>query len=146
VGLTHAQAVAALKSTAELPGVTLSILEGPETSRGPAKFIPSWVFWQNLPRCLCYPRGIELSRSMTGSLGFSIVGGCDAGSRDPIHVLFVVQNSPAALEGKLRCGDRLLAVDGHTLEGVRHAEAVSLLKQARHKVKLQIVSWMGTEL
>lgn len=48
--------------------------------------------------------------------------------------------------GKLRCGDRLLAVDGHTLEGVRHAEAVSLLKQARQKVKLQIVSWMGTEL
>ncbi|KAF0287176.1 Ligand of Numb protein X 2 [Amphibalanus amphitrite] len=168
VGLTHAQAVAALKSTAELPGVTLSVLEGPETSRGPAKFIPSWTYWQTLPRvaptgplcvfcvlltvlfvcsrCLCYPRGIDLSRSATGSLGFSIVGGCDGGTRDPIHVLFVVQNSPAAVEGKLRCGDRLLAVDGHTLEGVRHAEAVSLLKQARNKVKLQIVSWMGTEV
>ena len=50
-------------------------------------------------RCLCYPRGIELSRSATGSLGFSIVGGCDGGTRDPIHVLFVVQNSPAAIEG-----------------------------------------------
>ncbi|XP_043218268.1 ligand of Numb protein X 2-like isoform X2 [Amphibalanus amphitrite] len=146
VGLTHAQAVAALKSTAELPGVTLSVLEGPETSRGPAKFIPSWTYWQTLPRCLCYPRGIDLSRSATGSLGFSIVGGCDGGTRDPIHVLFVVQNSPAAVEGRLRCGDRLLAVDGHTLEGVRHAEAVSLLKQARNKVKLQIVSWMGTEV
>ena len=50
VGLTHAQAVSALKSTAELPGVTLSVLEGPETCRGPAKFIPSWIYWQTLPR------------------------------------------------------------------------------------------------
>jgi hypothetical protein len=45
-----------------------------------------------------------------------------------------------------RCGDRLLAVDGHTLENIPHALAVSMLKQTSTRVVLEVVSWMGTEL
>ncbi|KAG0722021.1 Ligand of Numb protein X 2 [Chionoecetes opilio] len=147
VGLTHGQAVALLKATAELAGVTLSLLDGPETSQGSANFVPSWLFWQKLPRSLHVSKSVVLHRATGASLGFSIVGGADPQrGAEPIHVLFVVQSSPAAADGKLRCGDRLLAVDGHSLEQVRHAAAVSLLKQAKQRVHLQVVSWLGTEL
>ncbi|MPC16229.1 E3 ubiquitin-protein ligase LNX [Portunus trituberculatus] len=147
VGLTHGQAVALLKATAELAGVTLSLLDGPETSLGSANFVPSWLFWQKLPRSLHVSKSVVLHRAPGASLGFSIVGGADPQrGTEPIHVLFVVQSSPAAADGKLRCGDRLLAVDGHSLELVRHASAVALLKQAGQRVHLQVVSWLGTEL
>ena len=46
----------------------------------------------------------------------------------------------------LRCGDRLLAVDGHSLENLPHSMAVSMLKQTSTRVVLEVVSWMGTEL
>ncbi|XP_042233170.1 ligand of Numb protein X 2-like [Homarus americanus] len=147
LGLTHGQAVALLKATAELAGVTLSLLDGPETSVGSANFVPSWLYWQKLPRSLHISKSVVLHRAPGASLGFSIVGGSDPQrGAEPIHVLFVVQSSPAALEGKLRCGDRLLSVDGHSLELVRHASAVSLLKQAGQRVNLEVVSWLGTEL
>nr|XP_053638873.1 ligand of Numb protein X 2-like [Cherax quadricarinatus] len=147
LGLTHGQAVALLKATAELIAVTLSLLDGPETSVGPANFVPSWLYWQKLPRSLHISKSVVLHRAPGASLGFSIVGGSDPQrGAEPIHVLFVVQSSPAALEGKLRCGDRLLSVDGHSLELVRHASAVSLLKQAGQRVNLEVVSWLGTEL
>jgi PDZ domain len=45
-----------------------------------------------------------------------------------------------------RCGDRLLAVDGHSLESVKHATAVKMLKQTGTRVTLEVVSWLGTEL
>jgi ligand of Numb protein X 1/2 len=50
LGLTHAQAVATLKSTVERSMVGLGLLEGPETSVGSHNFIPSWLYWQKLPR------------------------------------------------------------------------------------------------
>ncbi len=34
-----------------------------------------------------------------------------------------------AQDGKLKCGDRLLAVDGQSLESVPHSAAVAMLKQ-----------------
>ncbi|XP_076055086.1 ligand of Numb protein X 2-like [Oratosquilla oratoria] len=147
LGLTHGQAVALLKATAELGGVTLSVLEGPETCVGACNFVPSWLYWQKLPRSLHISKSVVLHRAPGASLGFSIVGGSDPQrGPEPIHVLFVVQSSPAALDGKLRCGDRLLAVDGHSLESVRHSSAVNLLKQAGHRVHLEVVSWLGTEM
>ncbi|XP_076055083.1 ligand of Numb protein X 2-like [Oratosquilla oratoria] len=147
LGLTHGQAVALLKATAELGGVTLSVLEGPETCVGACNFVPSWLYWQKLPRSLHISKSVVLHRAPGASLGFSIVGGSDPQrGPEPIHVLFVVQSSPAALDGKLRCGDRLLAVDGHSLESVRHSSAVNLLKQAGHRVHLEVVSWLGTEV
>ena len=76
-------------------------------------------------------------------------GGAEPGSDrspEPVHVLFVVPDSPASKDGKLKCGDRLLAVDGHSLECVPHSSAVTMLKQTSTRVVLEVVSWMGTEL
>lgn len=148
-GLTHSQAVATLKATINLSSVVLIIMEGPETSFGASNFIPSWMYWQKLPRTLQYPKTVILHRRDGTSWGFSIVGGAEPGSErspEPVHVLFVVPESPAAKDGKLKCGDRLLAVDGHSLECVPHSSAVTMLKQTSTRVVMEVVSWMGTEL
>ena len=51
-------------------------------------------------------------------------------------MLFVVPDSPASKDGKLKCGDRLLAVDGHSLECVPHSSAVTMLKQVNTLLEL----------
>lgn len=161
-GLTHSQAVATLKATIARPQVVLGVMDGPETSIGASNFVPSWMFWQKLPRSLQYPKTVILHRREHASWGFSIVGGADVaagggnsnagvgggvGARtEPIHVLFVVPDSPAAKDAKIKCGDRLLAVDGHTLESIPHSMAVTMLKQTSTRVVLEVVSWLGTEL
>jgi len=148
-GLTHSQAVATLKATINLDQVVLGIMEGPETSYGASNFVPSWMYWQKIPRSLQYPKTVILHRKENASWGFSIVGGADPGSGRPvesIHVLFVVPDSPASKDGKLKCGDRLLAVDGQSLENIPHHVAVSMLKRTSTRVVTEVVSWMGTEL
>lgn len=103
-GLTHTQAVATLKATINRATVTLGIMDGPETSYGASNFVPSWMFWQKLPRSLQYPKTVILHRRESASWGFSIVGGADAGGRptEPIHVLFVVTESPASKDAKIK--------------------------------------------
>lgn len=148
-GLTHSQAVATLKATINLDQVVLGVMDGPETSYGASNFVPSWMYWQKLPRNLQYPKTVILHRRQNASWGFSIVGGADSGGSrppEPIHVLFVVPESPAAKDAKLKCGDRLLAVDGHSLENIPHHLAVAMLKQTSTRVVMEVVSWMGTEL
>ena len=68
------------------------------------------MYWQKLPRVLQYPKTVILHRRDGTSWGFSIVGGAEPGSDkspEPVHVLFVVPESPAAKDGKLKCWDRL---------------------------------------
>jgi len=147
-GLTHAQAVATLKATINVSSVVLVAMDGPETSYGASNFIPSWMYWQKLPRTLQYPKTVILHRRDGTSWGFSIVGGADPSTdrTEPVHVLFVVPESPAAKDGKLKCGDRLLAVDGQSLETVAHSTAVSMLKRTSTRVVMEVVSWLGTEI
>ncbi len=62
--------------------VTIRLLEGPETTAAKGNFLPSWLYWLQLPRYCQIPRNIVLQRpgNGTGSLGFSIVGGNNAPS------------------------------------------------------------------
>ena len=72
---------------------------------GASNFVPSWMYWQKIPRSLQYPKTVILHRKENASWGFSIVGGADPGSGRPvesIHVLFVVPDSPASKDGKLK--------------------------------------------
>ena len=101
--------MATLKATIARPQVVLGVMDGPETSLGASNFVPSWMFWQKLPRSLQYPKTVILHRREHASWGFSIVGGADVpnnqvgGSRtEPIHVLFVVPDSPAAKDAKIK--------------------------------------------
>ena len=111
-GLTHSQAVTTLKATINNDHVILGVMDGPETSFGASNFIPSWMYWQKLPRHLQYPKTVILHRRENASWGFSIVGGAGEANvvsssssqrpTEPIHVLFVVPESPAAKDAKLK--------------------------------------------
>ncbi|XP_042879470.1 multiple PDZ domain protein-like isoform X12 [Penaeus japonicus] len=84
-------------------------------------------------------RTILLERRDDG-LGFSIVGGFGSNLGDlPIYVKSVFERGAAAREGSLRRGDQILEVNGESLAGLTHAEAVYILKEARGTVALTIL-------
>ncbi|KAF5399768.1 Ligand of Numb protein X 2 [Paragonimus heterotremus] len=170
LGLSHERAVAALLNARDsCTQVTLRLLKGPEESSDDRNFIPSWLFWLQLPRYCQIPRLVVLTRDPLLGLGFSIIGGNDfcpislersgnsqkvddettvadekTVSPRPIVVKSVVPGSPCFLDGRIRCGDLLLSVDQHALTDVSHAHAVALLKQCTGDVRLRVVSWPGT--
>lgn len=46
----------------------------------------------------------------------------------------------AVEDGRLKRGDQIIAVNGHCLEGVTHAEAVDILKKTKGTVVLTVLS------
>lgn len=50
LGLSHPEAVAQVKANTGSKVVTLKIVEAPETCVGPSNFVPSWLYWQQLPK------------------------------------------------------------------------------------------------
>jgi C-terminal processing protease CtpA/Prc len=86
------------------------------------------------------PRTVHLSRGPDG-LGFSIVGGHGSAHGDlPIYVKTVFDKGAAAIQGGLKRGDQILAVNGHSLEGLTHQEAVEIIKNADGNVTLTLLS------
>lgn len=62
----------------------------------------------------------------------------------PIVVRSIVPDSPAAVDGRLRCGDLILALNSFALDALTHQQVVALLKQLPSPVLLTVVSWPGT--
>uniref|UniRef100_A0A8C2N5A7 PDZ domain-containing protein n=1 Tax=Capra hircus TaxID=9925 RepID=A0A8C2N5A7_CAPHI len=86
------------------------------------------------------PKIITLEKGSEG-LGFSIVGGFGSPHGDlPIYVKTIFAKGAAADDGRLKRGDQILAVNGETLEGVTHEEAVAILKRQRGTVVLTVLS------
>ncbi|XP_067582471.1 inaD-like protein isoform X9 [Pseudorca crassidens] len=86
------------------------------------------------------PKIITLEKGSEG-LGFSIVGGYGSPHGDlPIYVKTIFAKGAAADDGRLKRGDQILAVNGETLEGVTHEEAVAILKHQRGTVVLTVLS------
>lgn len=74
-------------------------------------------------------------------MGFSIVGGCGSPHGDlPIYVKTVFAKGAAAENGLLKRGDQIIAVNGDSLEGVTHDEAVAILKRAKGTIELTVLS------
>ncbi|XP_026127721.1 multiple PDZ domain protein-like [Carassius auratus] len=83
---------------------------------------------------------ITLERGAAG-LGFSIVGGFGSSHGDlPIYVKSIFPKGAAVEDRRLRRGDQLLKVNGKSLEGVTHSEAVELLRQTSGTLTLQVLS------
>ncbi|KAF6345290.1 PATJ crumbs cell polarity complex component [Rhinolophus ferrumequinum] len=86
------------------------------------------------------PKIITLEKGSEG-LGFSIVGGYGSPHGDlPIYVKTIFAKGAAADDGRLKRGDQILAVNGETLEGVTHEQAVAILKRQRGTVILSVLS------
>ncbi|KAL1780609.1 FERM and PDZ domain-containing protein 2 isoform X2 [Sigmodon hispidus] len=72
-----------------------------------------------------------------GTLGFSVTGGINTSVPDGgIFVKSIIPGGPAAKEGQIIKGDRLLQVDGVSLRGLTHKQAVQCLKSPRQVAQL----------
>ncbi|XP_075787690.1 multiple PDZ domain protein isoform X3 [Pelodiscus sinensis] len=148
-GMTHSQAVSLLKNasgTVELQvvaGGDVSVVTGqqqdpPASSLSFAGLTSSSIFQDDLgsPQY----KTITLDRGQDG-LGFSIVGGYGSPHGDlPIYVKTVFAKGAAAEDGRLKRGDQIIAVNGQSLEGVTHEEAVAILKRTKGTVTLAVLS------
>ncbi|XP_068448796.1 E3 ubiquitin-protein ligase LNX isoform X2 [Clinocottus analis] len=169
-GVTRGEAVANLKNTSS--PVVLKVLEmrppddglqdcapppcllpppppADSTKSPPASddYSPLWVSWLQLPRHLYCCKDIVLRRSTSGSLGFSIVGGQEeVNCNQSFFIRSIVEGTPAYNDGRIRCGDILLEVNGTSTWGMTHTALVRLLKELRGRITLTIVSWPGSLL
>ena len=82
---------------------------------------------------------IHLEKGIDG-LGFTIVGGHGSPHGDlPIYVKNVFDTGAAAKQGDLKRGHQILSVNGQSLEGAKHEDAVKLLKQLQGKIELEVL-------
>ncbi|XP_047445915.1 multiple PDZ domain protein isoform X3 [Mugil cephalus] len=142
-GMSHSQAVTLLKNATGT--IQLQVVAGGDTTvTGPSQeqagggLTPSCIFQDDLgpPQY----KTITLDRGPDG-LGFSIVGGYGSPHGDlPIYVKTVFGKGAAAEDGRLKRGDQIMAVNGQTLEGVTHEEAVGILKRTKGTVTLTVLS------
>ncbi|NXN76551.1 MPDZ protein, partial [Himantopus himantopus] len=148
-GMTHSQAVSLLKNasgTVELQvvaGGEVSVITGqqqdPPTSNLSFVGLTSTSIFQDDLGPPQY-KTITLDRGPDG-LGFSIVGGYGSPHGDlPIYVKTVFAKGAAAEDGRLKRGDQIIAVNGQSLEGVTHEEAVAILKRTKGTVTLTVLS------
>uniref|UniRef100_A0A3P9PXE1 Multiple PDZ domain protein n=1 Tax=Poecilia reticulata TaxID=8081 RepID=A0A3P9PXE1_POERE len=142
-GMSHSQAVALLKNATGT--IQLQVVAGGDTTvTGPTQkqdggsLTPSCIFQDDIgpPQY----KTITLERGPDG-LGFSIVGGHGSPHGDlPIYVKTVFGKGAAAEDGRLKRGDQIIAVNGQSLEGVTHEEAVGILKRTKGTVTLTVLS------
>ncbi|GFS01024.1 ligand of Numb protein X 2 [Elysia marginata] len=143
--LSHPESVKQIRKSSESKVLAIRVYDARETSQGDHNFAPSWIYWLQMPTACRLVKTITLLRSPTGSLGFSIVGGMDCSHGNlPIFVKSVVPDTPAAKDGRLKCGDILLSVNDQSLRSVAHSAAVAVLKLADGAITLSVVSWPGT--
>ncbi|XP_078098006.1 pro-interleukin-16 [Mustelus asterias] len=73
---------------------------------------------------------VVLHKEEGSGLGFSIGGGIDLENKvTTVHRVF--PNGLAAQEGTIEKGDEILSINGQSLKGVTHTEALTILRQAR---------------
>ncbi|KAL0279196.1 UNVERIFIED_CONTAM: hypothetical protein PYX00_000804 [Menopon gallinae] len=85
-------------------------------------------------------RTVSLEKGADG-LGFSIVGGHGSPQGNlPIYIKTVFGNCAAASGDRVKCGDRILAVNGISLDGLKHEDVVDVLKKCSGTVRLTILS------
>ncbi|XP_078496219.1 ligand of Numb protein X 2-like [Lissotriton helveticus] len=157
--LSYLEAVSTLKSNAALHTVVLKALELPvpekdfESSDEPSTpsrekgnvWSPYWITWLALPSSLHCCREISLQKSNAESWGFSIVGGFEEHKGyQPFFIKTIVPATPAYYDGRLKCGDEIVAVNGKSATGMSNSQLIPMLKEQRNKVSLMVVSWPGS--
>nr|XP_043894774.1 membrane-associated guanylate kinase, WW and PDZ domain-containing protein 1-like isoform X3 [Solea senegalensis] len=84
------------------------------------------------------PYDVEIQRGENEGFGFVIVSSV---SRPDAGTTFsrIIEGSPADRCGKLKVGDRILAVNGCSIPNKSHSDIVNLIKEAGNTVSLRII-------
>lgn len=84
------------------------------------------------------PYDVEIRRGENEGFGFVIVSSV---SRPEAGTTFgrIIEGSPADRCGKLKVGDRILAVNGCSITNKSHSDIVNLIKEAGNTVTLRII-------
>ncbi|XP_016413704.1 ligand of Numb protein X 2b [Sinocyclocheilus rhinocerous] len=163
--LTYNEAVTILKTQAAQNTVTLRVIqtfaeeeeqdgesstrEDMDTLEGPKEddinWAPLWTRWLGLPSYIHWCRDIMLMKTNSESWGFSIVGGYEESrGQQPFFIKTIVPGTPAHFDGRLKCGDEIVAVNGVTTVGMNNSSLIPMLKLQKNKVTLTVVSWPGS--
>jgi C-terminal processing protease CtpA/Prc len=77
-------------------------------------------------------------------LGLGISGGVGIQPGNvPIFITNVRPDGAAARNGQLRAGDAILEINGHSLDGLSHVNAVEILKNSLGVVEMKIARETG---
>ncbi|XP_064185297.1 ligand of Numb protein X 2b isoform X2 [Anguilla rostrata] len=121
----------------------LEMLENPREDD--LNWAPLWTRWLGLPSHMHWCRDIVLQKTNAESWGFSIVGGYEeTHGQQPFFIKTIVPGTPAHFDGRLKCGDEIVAVNGATTVGMNNSSLIPLLKLQKNKVTLTVVSWPGS--
>lgn len=90
------------------------------------------------PTSTLQPYDVEIQRGENEGFGFVIVSSV---SRPEAGTTFgrIIEGSPADRCGKLKVGDRILAVNGCSITNKSHSDIVNLIKEAGNTVTLRII-------
>lgn len=106
---------------------------------------PLWTRWLGLPSHMHWCRDIVLQKTNSESWGFSIVGGYEESrGQQPFFIKTIVPGTPAHFDGRLKCGDEIVAVNGASTVGMNNSSLIPMLKLQKNKVTLTVVSWPGS--
>ncbi|XP_060783734.1 ligand of Numb protein X 2b [Neoarius graeffei] len=163
--LTYNEAVSVLKTQTAQSSVTLRVIrtiaeeeeqdaeaanqEEMDTVGNPREddvnWSPLWTRWLGLPSHMHWCHDIVLLKTNNESWGFSIVGGYEESrGQQPFFIKTIVPGTPAHFDGRLKCGDEIVAVNGATTVGMNNSSLIPMLKLQRNKVTLTVVSWPGS--
>ncbi|XP_016528514.1 membrane-associated guanylate kinase, WW and PDZ domain-containing protein 2a isoform X5 [Poecilia formosa] len=90
------------------------------------------------------PSDVTISRKESEGFGFVIISSLNrpettATNTVPHKIGRIIEGSPADRSGKLKVGDRILAVNGQSIVSMPHADIVKLIKDAGLSVTLRII-------
>ncbi|NWX17964.1 RADIL protein, partial [Aegotheles bennettii] len=86
----------------------------------------------------CYVFVVELERGPIG-LGMGLIDGVHTPLCSPgIYIRTLIEDSPAATDGRLSIGDRILAVNGTSLIGADYQSAVDLIRSGGKKLRFLV--------
>ncbi|KAL3876548.1 hypothetical protein ACJMK2_034389 [Sinanodonta woodiana] len=82
---------------------------------------------------------VTLEKEPHMGIGITIVGGDSTSRLDlGIFIKSIIVGGPAYRDGRIKVGDRLIAINGENLEGVQHHSAVQMIKSSDPIVRLLI--------
>ncbi|KAM9358457.1 inaD-like protein [Symphorus nematophorus] len=86
-------------------------------------------------------RTVDITRGVSDSLGVSIAGGKGSPLGDiPIFIAMIQANGVAAKTHRLKVGDRIVSINGQSVDGLSHSEVVTMLKNSYGNISLQVVA------